>query len=55
MIMIMIMIIIIIMYCNNFNAKYWAIVGPKLSGPPDYRGPEYRGATVLNYEQGVSV
>jgi hypothetical protein len=46
-----IIIIIIIIYCNNnFNGKYWAIVGPKLSGPPvdaDYQGPDYQGTTVL--------
>jgi len=21
--------------CNNFNGKYWAIFGPKFSGPPE--------------------
>jgi hypothetical protein len=27
------------MYCNNnFSGKYWAIVGPKLSGPTS--GPD---------------
>jgi len=31
------------MYCkNNFNGKYWAIVG---SNFPDCRGPDYRGTT----------
>jgi len=36
-----------IVYCNNnnFNGKYWAIFGPKLSGQPavsDYRVPDFR-------------
>jgi len=34
-----IIIIIIIMCCNNFSGKYWAVVGPKLSGPPEV--PDY--------------
>jgi hypothetical protein len=42
---------IIIMYSNNnFNGKYWAIFGTKLSGPPgdpDYGSPNYRGTRVL--------
>jgi len=41
------------MWCNNnFDGKYSAIVGPKLSGQPrdpDYRGSVYRGTTVLWY------
>jgi hypothetical protein len=45
-----------IIYCNNnFNAKCWATVGPKLSVPPDYWGPEHQGVTALKYEQVVSV
>jgi hypothetical protein len=34
------------MHCNNnnFNGKYWAIVSPKLSGPPG--DPDYRGTNV---------
>ena len=34
----MILIIVIIMSSNNhFNGKYWAVLGPKLSGTPDNR------------------
>jgi hypothetical protein len=33
-IIIIIIIIIIIYSNNNFNGKYWAIFGPKFSGPP---------------------
>jgi hypothetical protein len=34
----MMTVIMIITYCNNnFNEEYWAIFGPKLSGP-DYSG-----------------
>jgi hypothetical protein len=34
-----IIIIIIIIICgNNFSGKYWAVVGPKLSGPPEDPG-----------------
>jgi hypothetical protein len=36
---IIIIIIIIIMQCNNnFTGKYLAIIGPKLSGPPENPG-----------------
>jgi len=35
-------IVIIIMYCNNhFIGKYWAVLGPKLSGSP--YNPDYQG------------
>jgi hypothetical protein len=34
-----IIIIIIIMCCKNFSGKYWAVVGPKLSGTPEV--PDY--------------
>jgi hypothetical protein len=41
------------MYCyNNFSGKYWTVFGPKLCGLPGnayYRGPDYRGTTVLVY------
>jgi hypothetical protein len=44
------------MYCNNskksnFNAKYWAVVSPKLSGPagvPDCRKTTLYGLRTLN-------
>jgi hypothetical protein len=37
--------IIIIMYSNNnFSGEFWAIGGPKLSGPPG--DPDYRRTTV---------
>jgi hypothetical protein len=43
---IIIIIIIIIMYCSNYlSGKYWAIFGPKLSGPP--RDPDCRGTTAV--------
>ena len=41
------MIRIIVTYCNNnnFNGKYWAIVGPKFPGLPG--DSECRGSAVV--------
>jgi len=49
--LIIIIITIIIINClNNCNGKYWAMFGPKFSGPPVE--PVYLWSTVYNYCRG---
>jgi hypothetical protein len=43
-----VVITVVVVKQHNFNGKYWAVVGPKLSGPPG--NPDYRGTTVLKQE-----